>query len=287
MIENVASKMVSVDYRKEVPVNEKVDLSDMPKVKQSNDDITVKLGISPVGKDLFNAIWKTEDFFDSFSIFSNTKDLDTKVAKDYEQRYNKIKELVAENPELKGKEKEFVKKLDERYGSMLEHHSSIFTMQYKGVTDLTNLAAKHISDIYGEEFKEKEYLDDGTKKEIEADFVNVFKHITDKIKEGASVEDIKNISLSTNKHLKSFSDIRAVSKQASLVQDFAFDVQRKAMNYALVGNISKEEMFSDLSSMIDNVNSKFDEFKTQKFGNQYIKNIFNFDKIMLSIKNSF
>ncbi len=285
MIDNVTNKVVNVDYRREVPVADRVDLADMPKIKTSTEELCAKLEISPVGGDLYNVVWG-DGIFDTVSVFS-LEDLDTRIAEDYEQRYNKIKELVAENPELKEKEEELIKKLDDTYEGKLRGVAMSFSTQYRSVTDFANSAGKHISDIYGVEFEEKEYLDETTKKEIESDFVNFFKHITSKIKDGASVEDIKDVSLSTNKHLKSFSDIRAVCEQTSQVTEFAFEVQRKAMNYALVGNISKEGMFSDLNSMLDSLDNKFSKFKLQGFGDGYIKNTFNFDKLMLAVKNTF
>lgn len=257
-----------------------------PDLMLSTEEMCDRLEISPtcakIG-DLFQV--RLNDTGIDLATDAFQKDLDTRVAKDYEKRLSRIKELVLNTPELKGKEQELVKKLDDIYESKFKKMAANYTELYRGIADSANHARKHLSDIFGVEYEKKESLDKTTKKEIESDFMNFFKEITSRIKEGASADDIKGLSLSTNKHVKSFSAIRQEHEQSSLVLEYSFELEIKAMNYFLRGDISKEEMFSDLTSILENLDSEFDKFKLQGAGNGHIKNTFNFDKILMSIQN--
>ncbi len=277
-------KSLSIKTKKAI-LNEEQFLNKFKQPNIDNKSLSDKLDLSNVGKDIFETVYSTEEFLDSFELFSSSKDFDVKIAKDYEKRFNKIKEIVSKKPELKGKEKELVKRLDEHYDYLFKRYSNIFVDQYRHIVDFSNGAREEISKIFKTDFTRKADLDKSTKNEIKSEFVNFFKHITNEIKKGIPSSEIKGMTLENNKYLKTYSDIQGISKASAMTVEFAFNVQRRSMNYHLVKDQTEKDMFKDLQLMIYELKFKSNNLDTSDFGKQFLSSVLNMDSLMSDIRN--
>lgn len=210
---------------------------------------------------------KVNDFYEINQLFSDPNNLEQRLAKDYETRYNKIKEAVSENPNLKIKEKELIKKLDNTYNEVLDYQANLFANAYTSLVKNSNEVKRNISEEINIDNNPLEEVNDIMKKEVKNDYINFFKNITNQIKDGKPADDIKEMSFSTNKNIKTYEDIRAIHKASQKMFSFYMDTANTRMRLFASG--------SSLDEKVTEFNKLYVKFTTNTF-NSTSKNIKKF-----------
>lgn len=198
------------------------------------------------------------DFKDINNLFSNADNLEGRLAKEYETRYNKIKIDIKKNPELKVKEKELIKQLDDTFEDVFNYQGKRFAKYYGTMISSINGAKEHISEELGVKNQALKEIDNNAKKQLKREYVNFFKSIINQVKQGKSSEFIKGKAEPNNKYVNSYLDIKSVRENSILAFNFGIEAS-KTRSRVQAGDDSFSEKISKFKSLIKDFNAKFNK----------------------------
>ncbi len=294
-LNNLIQNMSRYSVRKNIMVNLKKDhieknpnqnhiKTDKELTEKLKEKYAVKLELSKASKEISETISGATSNGD---FFSNTTNLGKDFAKDYEARLKKIKDIVSKNPELKGKEKDFIKELDMSYETDIEMQADFIAREYVATGEFMNKVGEFIAEKFGESFTPSQDASVQDAKQIKQEYVNFFKNITDKIKQGVAPDDIGKENLNNNKYIKNFSDVKGIDISYDLAASLFEDVQEEQMASTFFG-YTEEQTFSNVRDVLNRYKEKFDETNAQSNTNikQYTtKFLLNIENLMTKVEN--
>ncbi len=246
-------------------------------LENREDEFVSKLGVEYVDTH------KVNDFYEINQLFSDPNNLEQRLARDYETRYNKIKEAVSENPNLKSKEKELIKKLDNTYNEVLDYQANLFANAYTSLVKNSNEVKRNISEEFNIDNNPLEEVNDIMKKEVKNDYINFFKNITNQIKDGKSVDDIKEMSFTANKHIKTYEDIRAIHKASQKMFSFYMDTANTRMRL-FAGGSSLDEKVTEFNKLYAKFNTNIFNSTSQNI-KKFINSAFDFETLFSNMQS--
>lgn len=210
---------------------------------------------------------KGSDFNELNNLFSNSDNLEVRLAKEYETRYNKIKMDIREKPELKAKEKELIKQLDDTFEDVFNYQGKRFVKYYGTMVSCINGVREHISEELGVHNQSLKDIDNSAKNQLQNEYVNFFKSIVNQVKQGKPTNQIQGLTKSTNKYVNSYLDIKSVKENSIIAFSFQIEASKTRLRVQAGGD-SFEEKASKFKSLVEQFNNKFNKVDAENtFGN--------------------
>lgn len=248
-------------------------------------ELSSQLNISWESNEILEATFGGVYFTEALDVVFSTEDTDRKLAEIYKEKLDKIDNVISKNPELKNRRKDFIKRLDETLEPLLERKAAIESVGIKGLQRIKKDANSIVSEHFKLDYEEKNTAFSDSESRIKNEVKSIFSKIMKDLKNGVSLEEVKNTSLKDAKYIKSYRDIEAIKKISNESFKMAIDMQIKVWDYHL-DHKSNQQTYIDIKNVI----KKFDVGVLSKLGtNENLKkvftSIFNFDDLMHKVEN--